>query len=84
MKARKPTKKVDTYKVAPLTLDPPRLSAGWIEEPCLRFADQHEHVDPKTGIPLYGPRSLGTFRHKREVHVGIIGTSESADYARRY
>ena len=84
MKARKQTKKVDTYKVAPLTLDPARLSAGWIEEPCLRFAEQHEHVDPKTGIPLYGPRSLGTFRHKREVHVGIIGTSESADYARRY
>jgi hypothetical protein len=33
---------------------------------------------------LYGPRSLGTSRHKREVHVGIVGTSESADLARRY
>ena len=70
--------------MSPLALDTPRLSAGWVEEPGLRFADDHEHVDPKTGIPLYGPRSLGTFRHKREVHVGIIGTSESADFARRY
>jgi hypothetical protein len=84
MKARKQTKKTDSYKVAPLTLDAPRLSAGWVQEPSLRFADGGEHVDPKTGIPLYGPRSLGTFRHKREVHVGIIGTSESSDFARRY
>lgn len=84
MKARKQTTNPESYKVAPLTLDAPRLSAGWIEEPSLIFADNHEHVDPKTGIPLYGPRSLGTFRHKREVHIGIIGTSESADFARRY
>jgi hypothetical protein len=84
MKARNQTKKVDAYKVAPLALDPPRLSADWVEEPALLFAGPHEHVDPKTGIPLYGPRSLGTFRHKREVHVGIIGTSDSADCARRY
>lgn len=84
MKARKPAKAADTYKLAPLTLDAPRLSADWIEEPSLRFANDHGHVDPKTGIPLYGPRSLGTFRHKREVHVGVIGTSESADFARRY
>ena len=84
MKARKQTKKTDSYKVAPLELDRPRLMAGWVEEPALLFADNHEHVDPKTGIPLYGPRSLGTCRHKREVHVGIIGTSESVDLARRY
>ena len=30
------------------------------------------------------PHSLGTFRHKREVYIGIIGTSQSADLARRY
>lgn len=84
MKARKKTKQTDAYKLAPLTLDAPRLSAGWVEEPALHFAGLHEHVDPKTGIPLYGPPSLGTIRHKREVHIGIIGTSESADFARRY
>lgn len=84
MKARSRTKKPDSYKVATLELDRPRLAAGWVEEPALIFADDHEHVDPKTGIPLYGPRSLGTRRHKREVHVGFIGTSGSVDLARRY
>jgi hypothetical protein len=84
MKARTWTKKPSLHKLAPITLDVPRLSAEWIEEPTLMFANQQEHVDPKTGIPLFGPRSLGSIRHKREVHVGIIGTSESADFARRY
>lgn len=84
MTTRKRTKKTDGYRVAPLELDRPRLTAGWVEEPALLFAQDHEHVDPKTGIPLYGPRSLGTHRHKQEVHVGFIGTSESVDLARRY
>jgi hypothetical protein len=84
MTTRKRTKKTDGYKVAPVELDRLRLQAGWVDEPALLFADDHEHVDPKTGIPLYGPRSLGTHRHKQEVHVGFIGTSESVDLARRY
>lgn len=84
MRPRKATKATDRFKIAPLNLDVPRLSAAWVEEPNLLFAHDNEHVDPKTGIPLYGPRSLGTSRHKREVHIGIVGTSESADFARRY
>lgn len=84
MSSRKATKGSDRFKAAPITLDAPRRSAGWVEEPSLRFAHDHEHVDPKSGIPLYGPRSLGTSRHKREVHVGIIGSNESADFARQY
>ncbi|MCZ7647986.1 MAG: hypothetical protein M5U26_22465 [Planctomycetota bacterium] len=84
MKIRNRRKPTTTFQVAPMALDAPRLTTGWIEEPYLKFAGQHEHVDPKTGIPLYGPASLGSFRHKREVHVGIIGTSESVDLARRY
>jgi hypothetical protein len=82
--SRKQTTQTGGYKLAPLQLDPPRLAADWVEEPELLFADDHGHVDPKTGIPLYGPRSLGTHRHKREVHVGFIGTSGSVDLARRY
>ena len=64
-------------KLSGTSMAAPMLSGAAALDGFLRFADQHEHVDPKTGIPLYGPRSLGTFRHKREVHVGIIGTSES-------
>ena len=81
---KKATKTTESYKLAPIELDPPRLSADWIDEPGLLFADGHEHLDPKVGIPLYEPRSLGTRRHKREVHIGLIGTSESAELARRY
>lgn len=84
MKRRTRTKKTDSHKLAPLELDRLRLAAEWVAEPGLVFAQGHEDVDPKTGIPLYGPRSLGTGRHKREVHVGLIGTSESVDLTRRY
>jgi hypothetical protein len=83
-KTRKPTRTNQSYRIAPLELDGPRLEAGWTDEPRLLFANGHEHIDPKVGIPLYGPRSLGTRRHKREIHVGLIGTSESVDLARRY
>src|SRR5260370_24006708 len=73
---KQPTK---TYKVASTELVTPRLSTDWLEEPGLLFANGNVHPDPKTGIPLYGPWSLATARHKREVHVGFIGTSESVD-----
>src|SRR5262249_31077229 len=46
--------------------------------------DGSMHCDPKVGIPLYGPRSLGTGRHKREIHVGIIGTAEGIAQAQEY
>jgi hypothetical protein len=76
-----PTK---TYKVAPTELVTPRLSTEWLEEPGLLFANGNVHPDPKTGIPLYGPWSLATARHKREVHVGFIGTSDSVDHAQQF
>lgn len=84
MMSGKPVRNSESYRIAPIQLDSPRLGAGWIDEPGLLFADGHEHIDPKVGIPLYGPRSLGTRRHKREVHIGLIGTSESVDLTRRY
>lgn len=74
----------NSFKIAPFKLDHPRLSTEWLEEPGLLFADGKVHPDPKTGIPLYGPRSLGTPRHKREIHVGFIGTSESVDHAQKF
>lgn len=73
-----------SYKVAGLELRQPETSTLFIEEPELLFADGKRHCDPKTGIPLYGPRSLGTSRHKTEVHVGFIGPSEAVDRAQRF
>lgn len=78
------SKQATTSRLAPLELDPVRCRATWMEEPDLRFAEGHQHSDPKTGIPLYGPRSYGTVRHKREVQVGFIGTSEAVEHARQF
>ncbi len=71
-------------RLLPLDLAPPRTTAEWLEEPKLLFAGERWHIDPKTGVTLYGPRSFGSSRHKREVHVGFIGTGESADAARKF
>ena len=73
-----------TYKVAPIELAQPRLSTDWLQEPTLLFANGKAHPDPKTGIPLYGPWSLNTTRHKREIHVGFIGTTDAVDHAQQF
>src|SRR5579859_4564608 len=78
-------KKIATsHRIAALELARPRTSTTFLEEPGLMFAGGRFQCDPKTGIPLYGPRSLGTPRHKQEVHVGFIGTSEAVDHAQQF
>jgi hypothetical protein len=71
-------------KLQPIELDPPNTDGGWCAEPLLRFAGEQTHSDPKVGIPLYGPRSLGTSRHKSEVHIGLIGTAQAVESAREF
>jgi hypothetical protein len=70
-------------KLQPIQLDPPGIDAGWIEEPSLVFANGHLHPDPKVGVPLYGPRSLNTPRHKTEAHIAFIGTAEAIESAQK-
>ncbi len=62
----------------------PSLAARWLPEPALRFAGDAEHLDPKVGIPLDGPRSYGTGRHPAEIHVGFVGTGEAVDRGQRF
>lgn len=71
-------------RIKPLQLHHPRLSAQFFDEPKLLFSNDREHSDPKIGIALYGPRSLGTRRHKQEVHIGFIGTGEGMTAAKRF
>ena len=71
-------------KIKPLELSYPRLSAQYFHEPKLLFAKDGEHSNPKVGIALYGPRSLGTTRHKQEVHIGFIGSGEGMAAARQF
>lgn len=76
--------KAKSTKLAPLKLVSTHTSTEWFEEPNLLFADDMAHCDPKVGIPLYGPRSLGSVRHKQEVHVGFIGTSDAVEHAQKF
>ena len=62
----------------------PVAQAQWLGEPGLLFAGDRTHADPKVGLSLYGPRSLGTSRHKNEVHVSFIGTGEAVEHARQF
>ena len=71
-------------RLSPLSLANATTGATWFEEPRLSFSDRNLHVDPKIGIPLYGPRSLNTPRHKSEVHIGFIGPAQAIDSARSF
>jgi hypothetical protein len=44
------------YRRSPARL--PNFESGILAEPLLAFGGHHEHVDPKTGLSLYGPYSL--------------------------
>ena len=72
------------FKLQPIEREPPKTDAAWTDEPSLTFAAGRLHPDPKVGIPLYGPRSLNTPRHKAEIHVGFIGPSEAIDSAHKF
>lgn len=59
-------------------LDAPKLSIGYIQEPLREFADGRHHVDPKTGIIRFGPKSLRPGnRHPSRIRTGFIGTAET-------
>jgi hypothetical protein len=67
-----------------LALANTQVGSDWFDEPVLEFGSGNTHPDPKIGIPLYGPRSLGTPRHKSEVHVGFIGTAQAIENVQRF
>ncbi len=67
-----------------LELTTPDVRSVWLEEPALSFSGDHLHIDPQIGIPLYGPKSLGTSRHKSQVHIGFIGTAECVERAKTF
>lgn len=81
-KMKRPTRSKPKRSDSPLTVKPfslvaPQCRGEWFPEPELVFANGHRTCDPKVGIPLYGPCSYDTRRHKAEVHVGFIGTRPS-------
>jgi hypothetical protein len=65
-------------------LDTPRLNLEWFSEPVLSFADGRMHSNPKVGIPLFGPKSMGTARHTNEIHIGVVGEGKAIENVRRF
>ena len=55
----------------------PNFESGLISEPLLAFGGQQRHVDPKTGLALYGPYSLvgQSVPTLKNIIVGIVGPS---------
>ncbi len=54
----------------------PSFDSGVLDEPQILFGGQHPHVDPKTGISLYGPYSpIGQAEPiLTSIIVGVVGT----------
>ncbi len=54
----------------------PSFEAGVFVEPKLVFGGHHTHIDPKTGLALHGPYSLGREDQipLRSITVGVVGT----------
>ncbi len=53
-----------------------RLACGVLPEPHLLFGGGHRHIDPKTGLALYGPYSLADQADPtiNVVRIGIVST----------
>jgi hypothetical protein len=66
-----------------IELEQVSIRAHWLPEPQLVFAGGALHVDPKVGIALHGPRSLGTPRHRAEYGIAFVGTADAVDHARK-
>ena len=70
-------------RTSPLTS--PYMKASYFEEPSLKFGCRREHVNIKTGIALFGPRSIDMFqRHPNVIKVGFIGSGQSIGSARKW
>src|SRR5437763_11683792 len=63
----------------------PTVSCDYLEEPSLQFGAGREHVFTRTGLALFGPRTLDQAgRHPSEIRVGFVGSGLSIDAARSW
>jgi hypothetical protein len=58
------------------------IRAGFLEEPPLEFCGGRLHVDPRSGLSCFGPRTLDQGRHPARIRVGLIGSGASVEHAR--
>lgn len=62
----------------------PQMELSCLPEPKLSFAENATHINPKIGIPLYGPKSQNTSRHKSEIHVGFVGEAGAIENVMKF
>jgi hypothetical protein len=63
----------------------PSINCEYVSEPELEFANGNRHVDPKTGLYLFGPKSFEPRRrHPEDVRVGLIGSADTLEVVRRW
>ncbi len=61
------------------------ISCAYLDEPSLVFGGDREHVSPKIGIMLFGPRSIDmSQRHPSTIKVGFIGSGSSIESAKSW
>jgi hypothetical protein len=82
---RKMASSADVIPLSPGRRQEPRaIDIEYLPEPFLLFADDGLHVDSKSGIERYGPRSYRTRLHPTSVRIGFIGTAELSEAARSW
>jgi hypothetical protein len=64
----------------------PSFNSGMLPEPLIAFGGQHKHVDPKTGLALYGPYSLEGQKTPwpKSIIVGIVGPASMISDAEQW
>jgi hypothetical protein len=76
--------KMSNYSQRKPFLQTPQMTLQWLEEPELSFGNSQTHTNPKIGIPLFGPKSLNTSRHKSQVHIGFVGEPDAIEKVKRF
>lgn len=51
-------RRTTTQTIPPPRIETPNFEAGVLDEPLLAFGGHHHHIDPKTGLALYGPYTV--------------------------
>ena len=68
-----------------MRLNDPELYAVLHDEPPVEFACGRLHLDPKTGLTVFGPRSLDIQdRHPETIRLGFIGSGASTGSAQKW
>jgi len=83
-RTKKPKSKKRGSATVPGTLQPARRLCEHFEEPSLEFGSGRLHIDQRTGISLFGPRSIDQARHPEIIKIGMVGSGKSIESARKW